>query len=183
MLAGAGALVDYWPVGINLPFAAPAATASPMISGPLDVPADPMVLAGGTSIPVVQISPVSQPAVTPAPALDPLLSAIATVDPFLTRTVTIDAPPPPVAALTVAPELRETMSTLALAEARLGLDAPVPMLFADASGHRSGMEDGLLAGAFRKTGTSIVRTSMRTGSSLADAFRVVGSVVRRVWPD
>jgi hypothetical protein len=44
-------------------------------------------------------------------------------------------------------------------------------------------EDGLLAGALKKTGTSIVKTGVKTGSSLLVAFRAVGGAVRRVLPD
>jgi hypothetical protein len=43
--------------------------------------------------------------------------------------------------------------------------------------------DGFLAGAFKKTGSSIVKTSVRTGASIFDAVRVVGGVVRRALPN
>lgn len=42
---------------------------------------------------------------------------------------------------------------------------------------------GFFVGAFRKTGSSIVRTGAKTGTSLVGAVRVVGSVVRRALPD
>jgi hypothetical protein len=44
-------------------------------------------------------------------------------------------------------------------------------------------DSGFLASAFRRTGTSIVKTGVRTGTSVVDAVRIVGSVFRRALPD
>jgi hypothetical protein len=41
----------------------------------------------------------------------------------------------------------------------------------------------MLTGAFKRTGTSIVRTGVRTGASIFDALRVVSGAVRRALPD
>jgi hypothetical protein len=51
---------------------------------------------------------------------------------------------------------------------------------APVGGNDSG--DGLITGAFKKTGSSIVRTGARTGASIFDAMRVVSGVVRRALP-
>jgi hypothetical protein len=42
--------------------------------------------------------------------------------------------------------------------------------------------EGLITGAFKKTGSSLVRTGARTGASIFDAVRVVSGVVRRALP-
>jgi hypothetical protein len=47
----------------------------------------------------------------------------------------------------------------------------------------SGGQGSFITSAFRRTGASIVRTGVKTGSSLVDAVRVVGGVVRRALPD
>jgi hypothetical protein len=51
------------------------------------------------------------------------------------------------------------------------------------SGPGDSSGDGFLGSAFKRTGTSIVKTSMKTGGSIFGAVRVVGSAVRRVLPD
>ena len=65
------------------------------------------------------------------------------------------------------------------------LPAPVSQLMANrtSSGPADSTDDSFLTGAFKRTGTSIVKTSMKTGVSIFDAVRVVGSAVRRALPD
>jgi hypothetical protein len=46
-----------------------------------------------------------------------------------------------------------------------------------------GDDDGLLTGAMKKTGASIVRGGAKTGTSIVEAFRVVGVAVRRALPN
>ena len=43
--------------------------------------------------------------------------------------------------------------------------------------------DGFLTGAVKRTGTSIARTSMKTGSSIWDAIRAVPGFVRKALPN
>lgn len=44
-------------------------------------------------------------------------------------------------------------------------------------------DPGMFTGAFKRTGTSIVRTGVKTGASIFDALRVVSGAVRRALPD
>jgi hypothetical protein len=70
--------------------------------------------------------------------------------------------------------------------APIQLTVPGPSRLDGAFSQAAGTDDsnsGFLASAFRKTGTSIVRTGVKTGTSLVDAVRVVGSVVRRALPN
>ena len=43
--------------------------------------------------------------------------------------------------------------------------------------------EGAITGALKRTGSSIVRTSMKTGASFVDMLRVVNRAVRRALPD
>ena len=57
-----------------------------------------------------------------------------------------------------------------------------PMRAAVSGGGGDGDHDGLITGAFKKTGSSIVKTGARTGTSIVDAMRVVSGMVRRALP-
>lgn len=194
VLAGAGALVDYWPVGLHLVPAAPA----------LQLPD----MASAVVVPVHSVSPVlptsSLVAVKPAnrdttaPQALPLLP-ISEVEPPLTAALT-------------APELVDVVALVApapvLAPSDAGADAPIaavfdaalvdsgeapvdtlatmspwrePVTLADAG--TSETDDGFFSGALRKTRSSLLRTGARTGASIVDAVRVVGGAVRRALPN
>lgn len=189
VLAGVGALVDYWPVAIRFPTAAAAVT--PRVPAPLPVPADAFDRVGRVRLALdAQAArrpvPASAPAPTPertnverteaAPALlasvvppseDVALSRIATVR-------RLPGPPPPRPAL---PQFDTPPSTSTL----VLLDAPDPGP-AGTADDRGGPGGGVLVNAFRATGQSLARTGAATGASLAGAFRRVGSAVRWALP-
>jgi len=56
-----------------------------------------------------------------------------------------------------------------------------------ASSNSSDDEDGFIAGAFKRTGSTIVRGGVKTGTSVVDAVRVltgaVGGAVRKALPN
>lgn len=73
-----------------------------------------------------------------------------------------------------------------LAGAQVHLTAPAVEHALDDRFPRAAAGSGggsFITSAFRKTGSSIVRTGVKTGTSLAGAVRVVGSAVRRALPD
>lgn len=189
VLAGAGVLVDYWPVGLNLPrvtSALPSTSLPPRppqltlatttdaarlpreARSPVDsakprvaraLPAFPAVAPASDLGAVVDLEPLDQ-----APSLEPI-SVVAAVS------VPDAAVPMPAGALLA--ENRDPVQSALL----LGDDAPTLA----AVSHEA--EDGFVSDAFKKTGTSIVRTSRRTGASIVDAMRVVSGVVKRALPN
>jgi len=179
VLAGAGAVVDYWPVGIRFP-----ATESPLAVVPAAaVPAhdadDPLTVLAGlleaprtSRQPALSGGPDAPIPVTPdapyesLPAL-PVGFAIGTA-------IAIQSLPAP-AFLNVRHEVP------VLPGEPVRLEAPLPHVRSTlASADRQG---GFLGTAFRKTGSSLVRTGVKTGASVVDAVRVVGGLFRRVLPD
>lgn len=187
VLAGTGAVVDYWPVGVRHPQGLSAfARVALDVPTPLDVPAVPVApVASATS---ATVSTSGDQVATRASRREPdpgamTYASLPTTVGALSvgATVALQPLPPPV--LIVA---RDDMSSLR-SNAALQLTAPPPTTRADrmtayaAPADRDG--DGFFAGAFKRTGTSIVRTGAKTGTSLVDAVRVVGSVVRRALPN
>lgn len=191
MLAGTGAVVDYWPVGFRHPqsFAAfePAARDVPV---PLAVPVAAAARVASTTsdrVPMPDGDRAATPGVRPAattmaatmsyPSLPATVGAVTLGDAVDLRPL-----PPPV--LVVA---RDDMSSFGSNAALRQVTAPPSAFRADhvtayaAPADRDG--DGFFAGAFKRTGTSILRTGAKTGTSLVDAVRVVGSVVRRALPN
>jgi hypothetical protein len=180
MLAGTGALVDYWPVAEPLP-----STASVRVK-----PSTPAPVPSG----VVERAEPESAVVTPmpAPATLPTLRK-----PAMSSEVTLVPEPPPTEALRVT-----TVAQVVLGTPYGGLQAPGPepigvpahaddspradeypavrTTLASSSADVSG--EGLITGAFKKTGSSLVRTGARTGASIFDAVRVVSGVVRRALP-
>jgi hypothetical protein len=185
VLAGAGALVDYWPVGVRLPDASVTLTLPPVAMA-LPVPdRAPRSLA---SVPdqVVPASFVRRELVddTLDARPDAATLPIATMaDLGVGRPVGLRAPAVLHASIVSSVSTRPFDDVLAaVAEYDGGLvdDAlfsePVPYNGDDDT-------DGFLTAAFKKTGTSIVRTSVKTGASVFDAFRFVGGAVRRALPN
>ena len=91
-----------------------------------------------------------------------------------------------------APDAGATIGTepVALADAEVALQAPYAVVeYQGAPVARAISEsegDGLLSGAFRKTGNSLRKTGAKTGSSIVGAIRGFGGVfsgaVRRALP-
>lgn len=205
LLAGVGALVDYWPVTVSLPPVSARASLLPPPVDPSTIAREPIVLAQGIASdsswsPAPKRRPtqvaVSGTDVVPLPSLDELpslneLAAPFSPMPFLPEPVAIVAVntatshPDPVGA--PSPPSSFSGSDVDALMSAAGPDGPVS---ATLSGVGADEDDGgLITGAFKKTGSSLVRTGARTGASLVDAgasivdaMRFVSGAVRRALP-
>ncbi len=187
VLAGAGALVDYWPTGITMP---DAGSALVLPSVARAIPVDPAVLRlpaiddnRGASVPSREMTPASNVRLASfEPRAYATLPVMTTADLRVGSEVRIAAPVVRMAALTSTPAPVDAVQSRSDYQPyMLGSDAaaryePATLVSDDDS-------DGFFSGAFKKTGTSIVRTGVRTGSSIVDAVRVVGGAVRRALPN
>jgi hypothetical protein len=185
LLAGVGALVDYWPASGVLPV-----VASPM-PGPV-----PVRLPDLASIDVDTLKPAAltvpraialpRPAVVRrAPVNRPVdvahaLPFVPVVDDIpVTDAVTLGEPPLPAAVTPVVVATRLPAPEIALPP------APVPEFGPSQPGSPVGdvSADGFFdnaTSAFKKTGESIVNTTVKTGSSIIKAFGVVGGAFKKV---
>ena len=189
VLAGVGALVDYWPVGLTFP-----ATQAPAL---LPDPVDRTLLAREPIEVVPVVAWAGLPARERAAALK-ITSRQAQAEPpaFLTaETAATSGALVPEPVLFVADDALAAASSpariiAATPDQAVTLDhaladeaaAPAPMRASVAAASGGDDGDGLITGAFKKTGSSIVKTGARTGASIVDAMRVVSGVVRRALP-
>jgi hypothetical protein len=192
VLAGTGALVDYWPStpGV-LPVARPVFTAPsfawalPSASPELPAPATTMTAAAERPAPVLQSAEtftiptavasteLGQPVGLYEP--EPVLLAAVSVQPLIfaagTETSSLDAPLP------------EPFTTLASADLESGDSEPASFAAPAADEDR----DGLIAGTSKRIGASIIKGSMKVGASFGgiaqDMAHFFGRSVRRVLPD
>jgi hypothetical protein len=193
-LAMVGALVDYWPTRVPMP----AVSAAPL-AGPDDgLQALPlgafghMPSARPQPTDVVRLAAVRTPVVTDTDTdTDTSLRTHASRAVLVSRVV--DAVAIPAVRLN-RPPADDDADGLALDTAldtdgvEVSIQPPDAFL---ASSHTSLAavdtsdegDPGMLTGAFKRTGTSIVRTGVRTGASIFDALRVVSGAVRRALPD
>ena len=177
MLAGTGALVDYWPAGVQVP----------AVASGVSLPVPAIALAGGTVVvePFVDRS-VRRPFVRPAALRltnaaptsfvaesEYDMSAPLVVDDTSVRTVQA----PPLAVASHAIELRGP---------RVVLADPLPMPVTREASLLQAMEDpsadGFFSGAFKRTGSSLLRTGKKTGVSIVDVVRGLGGAVRKAIP-
>ena len=167
LVACIGALVDYWP----------AADAHPAVAGARRIPsAAALTQRFDIEVPAPELAPAVRP-VTTVPSRT-FASLIAT------QAVPLGAAVPlaePVAPLPVAPAVAVPAAPIALAAPAASAlpDEPSPSPPAT-----SGLEEGngFFSGAIRKTRDSIVKTGVVTGSSIADAFRGVVGMFKKVNP-
>jgi hypothetical protein len=188
MLAGTGALVDYWPSGTSLPavqaaLAQPGAAWTPPAPDPKR-PVPVVVPAISRRAPVARVLTVASP--DPAPRL-PLLALADVTEPVVDTALTLKAPPPPSLAMIFSAVYEEAplgeeiplLDPIRLPEptATLAMGAPAVEL--------SGGDDheGLFTGVVKRTGTSIVRTGRKTGASIWDAVRALSGAVRKALPN
>ena len=176
MLAGVGALVDYWPVATGTPAivagpsflpALPALTPAETISMPAlatvlrheralpavvaAVPAPESIVAASASGEL----PVGEPLTLSAPPLPAVVALAATEAPA--AQIELPAPPPPVDVMTVP--------------------AAFPNLVVS-----NQSEPGFIVGALRKTRAGLIKTGAVTGASIMDAFKGVVGVFKKVSP-
>jgi hypothetical protein len=195
LLAGAGALVDYWPAAVEMPRVAnDDALAKPALAR--------VLRADHTNLNVSTLTPASGAAVR---AASPGVRAAV---PTATRVAAASSAARPIfdvpvrafglslqgglmvdAVAIAMPIGLEPISTVASVGTEVPLSLPTLMthaadveeLTATAS-PVSHDEDGFLTGAMKKTGTSIIRTGVKTGASIRDAMRAIGGAVRRAFP-
>jgi hypothetical protein len=182
VLAATGALVDYWPTGVTVPDAS-SALDLPALAHALPTADSPSTrLARESSSRTPRRLPVQDRTFVPAVAYTSLPVA-AVSDEGVGERVGLGAPVTRTAMLVTpasfdadnaAADLSDLRLTLAPA-ARTDLEPPTLAASADA--------DGFITGAFKKTGTSIVKTSVKTGASIVDAMRVVSGAVRKALPN
>ena len=190
VLAGVGALVDYWPVALTFP-APPVPILLPdpadrtlVAHEPIDVilasdragrpPAEPRLARSRVSLvlPAQAESnpPLGEPALSPASALPDPVTVVAN-----NGLSSISGPTEIVTSIPDSPVTLDESWTDAT-------DSPLPMRAAVAGVSGGDDSDGMISGAFKKTGSSIIKTGARTGASIFDAMRVVSGVVRRALP-
>jgi hypothetical protein len=185
VLAGAGALVDYWPSGVALP-AVDAGLVQPELARSLPVPDRQPNLDVPARRP--RIAPPVVAVVEPAPREfvipeTPRL-ALATVSAAWLTPAVFTAPPVsvPVQAFAVTDDYT-LGEEVALTDptpwptTTLAMSAPPVEMSEDET------FGGRLTGMVKRTGTSIARTGRRTGASIVEAFRVVSGAVRRALPN
>ncbi|MEO7191288.1 MAG: hypothetical protein ABI051_09545 [Vicinamibacterales bacterium] len=185
VLAGVGALVDSWPLGMarnEAPAAGPAAPAPvATTSAPQYATANPhpfvaRPLARHRAVPdAIEMRASAEPLAVPASF------SITTPGGPLGRSVGLGvfSAVEPAADMLVAVATDLSVSVADDPPAYLmteRLAAPVSSLPDSAN------DDGLITSAFRKTGSSIVKTGIKTGSSIYDAVRGLSGAMRRVLP-
>lgn len=183
VLAGAGALVDYWPVGVRFYVPASPGLTSSVVAASTATSDDPLLMLAGLLDPADEI-PTTNQSDRMHVAAPPLLASadyaslpVVTVGYDVGTAVDVQSLPEP-AFVHVRNDLPvwPGASVHLRAPRSVEFDGAFQQAAADSNG-------GFITGAFRKTGTSIVRTGVWTGSSVVGAVRVVGSMVRRALPD
>lgn len=188
LLAGVGALVDYWPTGVEL-VRVNSAFPEPVLAGALPLPDDVQALA-----PPVRVARAAVPN-RPVRSV-PSLQVMALNDVAIGFTVAMAAPPASLpspepgftaAGRPVALRLSEPAApmTLALAGDPLVAELEVATDFgAEAALDQQADldDDGLITRTFKRTGSSIASAGAMAGASIVGAVRTVTGVVRRVNP-
>jgi hypothetical protein len=187
LLAGVGALVDYWPAPVGLPAVASPAVKPVLGALPAVASLDAVVLT------VTSLTPRGRAATLGAFTQREPAAAVARVSlgtlpvgdhMALAAGVSISDPPPvsdPPPAAAVPPVVAATQ--LPALEVAL---PPAPMTTlgpGSSTGAREGTSDGFFdnaTSAFKKTGESIVNTTVKTGTSIMKAFGVVGGAFKKV---
>lgn len=169
VLAGIGALVDYWPVGVTPPSVATLALPAPQVAV--------VVSPGLERVPVV-LARAERPAL---PALAVMADAPVPVGESIALAALLAPAPAPTPAVVDAEPI-ETRATEPVAE-------PVPFTvgpdFDPALVYQMGAEDeaGFLADAvdiMKTTGSTIKRGGAITGAGIVSAFRAVSGAFRKI---
>jgi len=184
VLAGVGALVDYWPAGIRYPVVASTFSPSTLLPSPLTVASARVV----PPAPVSRATPVrARQEQSPAPELatfsvyEPALPLGAELQ--LGSTQVLTPVPSPVAVVA----RRIDFGAAAIVE----LDEPADEALSPAVVPTDAVSDesadtgdrGFVSDALNRTTTSLVRTGRWTGASIVSAVRVMRDVVGRAIPN
>jgi hypothetical protein len=174
LLAGIGALVDYWPTRAALPFVAPLTPRVDLAFAAQPGPADLLSAA-------VQPPPPARPAITgfrPLPAIRPGAAALPMGSP-----VTLAAPAPPAATAPAAPLIALASEPAAPAPSAQMIILPPLAGPVITSAWPADAEDSSLLDGAKRTGASILRTTAKTGASIFDAVRMLGGTIGRALPN
>ena len=178
LLAGAGAVVDYWPVAAPLPVVESAALPSP-VSPVLAQRLDQNIPLPRATNRAHNHAALRAANLGPARFLTPTFKAAAAAS---TPSVAPVAQPASTLA-PVAPAAPDT--TLSISDVTL-TELLEPQLLAwhtmEPSRLQMAPASGLIGGALRKTKDSLVRTGAVTGSTIADAFKGVVGAFKKVSP-
>ncbi len=174
MLAGAGALVDYWPTRGALPTVAPLTPRYDLARAGLAMPADLLSATVPSSLP-------ARPAasdVRPLPVISVNAAAATAIGTPVTMAApsSIASPAAPVLALAAQP-------AVPMVTARLIILPPLATPVSASAAWPADDEDSSLLDGARRTGASILRTTARTGASIFDAVRILGGTMRRALPN
>lgn len=180
VLAGTGALVDYWPASkVDFPVTEPVLVMPEMAWAPL--PAAPVLpLLPRVPAPSVQVERVAAALAEFEPEA-PVLELRPSASVFQ-QTVALSAPPADVLTPVVWTASNYTEVPLSQFEefdpetSVSGPDMRVAMASADDN-------DWWITTAVKRTGSSIARTGARTGASFVDLVRAVNRAVRRALPN
>jgi hypothetical protein len=189
VLAGVGALVDYWPTGNNVPAILAGSLARPDVPVPTPasvaaarevesaarMPAVPATRRARAEAPPAVPTPVTTVAAAGAlPIGEPL--ALAALEITLTQ-VAVSAPPVPAAAAPAEPiALPEPPVVAPVAQRAAYTPAFAPTFVTPER------ESGFVMGTLKKTGAGIAKGGAVTGASIMDAFRGVAGAFKKVSP-
>lgn len=181
LLAGAGALVDYWPAPADAPRVAALPRALPSL------PKLPAVGSREILVPDITSTTASPTTASTTTRRDAAGVGPPSAELFLTLTSSADLPPgepvalsPPQAAeLVPVPAVDPPAAPIELAAPSAPPFEPIP---AAAVVQLAPPQNGFFAGALKKTRDSIVKTGAATGASIADAFRGMFGAFKKVSP-
>lgn len=168
LLAGAGAIVDYWPLGSTVPEAAAARLPMPAIAR-LNQNLDQRIPAPAFSRDVFVRGTIHAKNVGSARFLEPAAVVAAKLEPVA------PSAPVPNLSVTVVDTLASTLSPVEFVE-------QTTVVYAAPAQSATQQAPGFIGGALRKTKDSIVRTGAATGSTIADAFKGVAGVFKKISP-
>jgi hypothetical protein len=185
LLAGAGAIVDYWPVSGAVPRVVTVPNRLPSVAR--------LPLAASVGVAAPALARVPQTAVPHAASVTPdLVSTPATSELFMSMPVEPAMPIGEPVGLTIptvpvmipapandAPASEVELAQLPLTWARERTNGSVGPSLLTASQQ---VDDGFFSGALKKTRDSIMKTGAATGASIADAFRGVANAFKKVSP-
>ena len=187
VLAGTGALVDYWPAGVRLPVVE-SGLLQPELSLALAVPDQPFEpdvltappparlrrsLVAAPAIRLAAVIPEPPPLEVDEPATDRVIQTVAFSGPpaLVPQTFALED-----SAATLGQEVSLSEPAVQWTEAPLTMSsAPVALASAD--------DHGVIAGVVRATKSSLVLTGRKTGASIVGAFRVVSGAVKKALPN
>lgn len=184
LLAGAGALVDYWPANVRLPRTA-SISLRPSLARAYGVPQTMPVVEFATE-PAPQaapVAPVATPATvnTPVPGLERVFADVSDDLAAPAESPTFDVVP---AVATSAPAQQVALSLPAASEPRDISYAEPLRQFSTGQNSSDGsfFSDAMRAasGSLANAGGSIVSVGVKTGQSVAGAFRAAAGAVKKL---